>query len=187
MDYQRNLHLALSRWRESVRMTLVHVVCLVVYYYIVKIRPRNETFDRSLTLEKERVRNRIMKKIATSEGRKITRMSPKAFIDLCDILQREGGLRPTQRVSVEEQVAKTLYILTHNVRNREIQFWFRRSGETTSRHFHSVLRSIIELGDKYLKQPDGSQIPAEILKSNRFYPYFKVTDMFILKFRNVYT
>jgi hypothetical protein len=100
-------------------------------------------------------------------------MSPKAFLDLCSILQQEGGLLPTQRVTVEEQVAKTLYLLTHNVRNREIQFWFRRSGEATSRHFHRVLRSIIEIGRTYLKQPDGSRIPVEILGNNRFYPYFK--------------
>jgi len=173
--------------RERVRMTLIHVVCLVVYYYIVKFRSRRETFDRSLTLEKERVRNKIMKEISSSEGRKIIRMSPKAFLDLCDILQREGGLLPTLRVSVEEQVAKTLYILTHNVRNREIQFWFRRSGETTSRHFHRVLRSIIRIGEKYLKQPDGTHIPGQILGSNRFYPYFKVKDIFILKFRNMHT
>ncbi|KAI9086609.1 hypothetical protein K1719_031470 [Acacia pycnantha] len=114
-----------------------------------------------------------MKRIASSEGRKIIRMGPIAFMDLCAMLEQEGGLQSTQRVSIEEQVAKTLYILTHNVRNREVQFWFRRSGETTSRHFHRVLRSIVELEDKYLKQPDGSQIPIEILGNNRFNPFFK--------------
>ena len=166
-------------------MTFIQVICLVVYYYIVKFRSRRETFDRSLSLEKEGVRNKIMKEISSSEGRKI--MSPKAFLDLCDILQREGGLLPTLQVNVEEQVAKTLYILTHNVRNREIQFWFRRSGETTSRHFHRVLRSIIQIGEKYLKQLDGSHISAQIIGSNRFYLYFKVKDIFILKFRNMHT
>lgn len=168
-------------------MTLIQVVCLVVYYYIVKFLYGRETFDRSLSLEKERVHNKIMKEISSSEGRKIIRISPKAFLDLCDILQREGGLLPTLRVSVEEQVAKTLYILTHNVRNREILFWFRRSGETTGRHFHCVLRSVIQIGAKYLKQPDGSQIPAQVIGSNRFYPYFKVKDIFILRFRNMHT
>ena len=53
-------------------------------------------------------------------------------------------------------------------------FFFRRSGKTVSRHFHRVLRSIIELEDQFLLQPDGSQVPTEILHSSRFYPYFKV-------------
>ncbi|KAF7840320.1 putative nuclease HARBI1 isoform X1 [Senna tora] len=119
------------------------------------------------------MRAQIMTQIASTEGRKIVRMGPETFLDLCDKLQQFGRLFPTRQATVEEQVAKTLYILTHNVRNREIQFWFRRSGETTSRHFHRVIRSLIELEDKYLKQPDGSEIPLEILGNNKFYPYFK--------------
>ncbi|XP_057997501.1 uncharacterized protein LOC131176465 [Hevea brasiliensis] len=57
-------------------------------------------------------------------------MGPKAFVDLCDILVRNGGLRPTLRVFIEEQVAKTLYLLGHNVSNRVLGFFFCRSGET---------------------------------------------------------
>ncbi|XP_058734266.1 uncharacterized protein LOC131605995 [Vicia villosa] len=166
-------HVARDSVELGARYSPNNIPTNLVYYCIIKIRSRIRIVDRSLTLEKERVRDKIMNIVATSEGRKIIRMSPKAFLDLCSILQQEGGLRQTQRVTVEEQVAKTLYILTHNVRNRDIQFWFRRSGETTSRHFHRVLRSIIEIGRTYLKQPDGSRIPAEILGNNRFYPYFK--------------
>jgi len=36
-----------------------------------------------------------MKIVATGEGRKIIRMSPETFLDLCSILQQEGGLIPT--------------------------------------------------------------------------------------------
>ncbi|AES98027.1 hypothetical protein MTR_5g063300 [Medicago truncatula] len=122
--------------------------------------------DRSLTLLNDRVQDKIINIVATSEGQKIIRMSPNVFLDLCSILQQEGCLLPSQRVIVDEQVAKTLYILTHNVRNREIQLWFRRSIEATSRHFHRVLRSIIEIGHTNLKQPYGSCIPVEILGNN---------------------
>ncbi|GLT51980.1 hypothetical protein SLA2020_253480 [Shorea laevis] len=100
-------------------------------------------------------------------------MGPRAFLQFCDIREREGGLQPTRRATIEEQVAKTLYILVKNAKNRSIQFWFRRFGETTSRHFHSVLRAIIAVEEKFIKQPDGSQIPVEIMSSSRFYPYFK--------------
>ncbi|GLT83173.1 hypothetical protein SLE2022_014780 [Rubroshorea leprosula] len=115
-----------------------------------------------------------MNKIVGSDrSRYIIGTGPRAFLQFCDILEREGGLQPTRRATIEEQVAKTLYILAKNAKNRSIQFWFRRSGETTSRHFHSVLRAIIAVEEKFIKQPDGSQIPVEIMSSSRFYPYFK--------------
>ncbi|XP_019253905.1 PREDICTED: uncharacterized protein LOC109232599 [Nicotiana attenuata] len=57
-------------------------------------------------------------------------MTPLAFTDLCEMLVREGDLRPTLQATVEEQVAKTLYLLAHNTTNRELAFIFRRSGES---------------------------------------------------------
>ena len=101
---------------------------------------------------------------------------PGAFLDLCDMLRKEGGPQPTQRATIEEQVAKFLYILSHGVKHREISFFFffRHSSETINRHFHQVLRSMIQLEEKFLKQPDGSQTSVEILNSSRFFPYFKV-------------
>ena len=115
-----------------------------------------------------------MSQIVGPRGYHIVRMNPPAFINLCRMLESEGGLKPTKHASVEEQVAKTLYILSCHAKNREVQFWFRRSGETTSRHFHNVLKAILELEDKFIKQPDGSTIPTGILNNDKYYPYFKV-------------
>lgn len=64
-------------------------------------------------------------------------------------------------------------MLGHNVTVCELSVFFRRSGETISRHFHNVLNAIIELEDKFLIQPDGSQVPSEIVTNARYYPYFK--------------
>ena len=76
---------------------------------------------------------------------------------------------------MEEQLARFLHILAHNVKNRTVNFFFRRSGETISRHFHQVLRAVIQLENVFLVQLDGSTIPPEILNSEgRFYPYFQV-------------
>ncbi|KAM3248278.1 hypothetical protein P3L10_010046 [Capsicum annuum] len=66
-------------------------------------------------------------------------MTPLSFTGLCEILVRDGGLRLTLQVTVEEQVAKVLYLLAHNVTNHELSFIFQRSGELVSRHFHVVL------------------------------------------------
>ncbi|KAM3358028.1 hypothetical protein P3S68_020959 [Capsicum galapagoense] len=57
-------------------------------------------------------------------------MTSSSFTGLCEILVRDGGLRPTVQITVEEQVAKTLYLLAHNVTNCELSFMFRRSGES---------------------------------------------------------
>ncbi|KAI3805461.1 hypothetical protein L1987_27866 [Smallanthus sonchifolius] len=42
--------------------------------------------------------------------RELIHVSEKAFRRLCNILKRDGGLRPTQRMSVEEHVARFLHI-----------------------------------------------------------------------------
>ena len=68
---------------------------------------------------------------------------------------------------------KFLHMLARNQMTRTMSF-FCRSDETISRHFHNVLRSIIMLEDQFLRQPDGTQVPLEILQSSRFNPYFKV-------------
>ncbi|XP_020262171.1 uncharacterized protein LOC109838112 [Asparagus officinalis] len=105
--------------------------------------------------------------------REMIRMNPPAFHQLCGILERDGGLKRTQRVTIEEQVAKFLYMLGHNVTTREVSKIFGRSGESVSRHFYNVLRAMIELEEIFLVQPNGAQIPPEILNNPKFDPYFK--------------
>ena len=62
--------------------------------------------------------------IGNKKCRDIIRMRPGAFLDLCDMLRNEGGLQPTQLATIEEQVAKFLYILSHGVKHQEISFFF---------------------------------------------------------------
>ncbi|XP_059627332.1 protein ALP1-like [Cornus florida] len=164
-------------WEQRRRLAATQVICLVVYWLLRKKFQRRNYVNRltgQSTFEREMVRNELMNQLRTNQRcRDITRMGPEAFQNLCEILKRDAGLKATKNASVEEQVAKFLHILSHNVRNRTIQFFFRRSGETTSHHFHSVLRSIISLEEKFLRQPNGLQIPPKILSNSRFYPYFK--------------
>uniref|UniRef100_A0A803N437 Myb/SANT-like domain-containing protein n=1 Tax=Chenopodium quinoa TaxID=63459 RepID=A0A803N437_CHEQI len=83
-------------------------------------------------------------------------------------------LKDTRRDSVEEQVAKSLYILGHNARNCSLSAFFMRSGETMSRHFHRFLNAIIKMEDQFLKQPNGSEeVSPEVRGDSRFVPYFK--------------
>lgn len=51
----------------------------------------------------------------------------------------------TFHVSVEEQVAMFLYMVSQHHTNSSVGFWFWRSGETMSRYFNAVLHSMGEL------------------------------------------
>ncbi|KAK2445398.1 hypothetical protein QL285_016335 [Trifolium repens] len=82
-------------------------------------------------------------------------------------------LKDTIRSTVEEQVAKFLHIIGHNVKTRTVSFFFNRSRETVSRHFHNVLHAILALGEEFLVQPSSANVPPQILNNSRFYPYFK--------------
>ena len=101
-------------------------------------------------------------------------MRPYAFAKLCEILRGIGCLKNTRNASVEEQVAKFIYILAHNERIRTVSFFFCHSNGTRSRHFHNVLRVVIYLEDQFLLQPNGVEVPQQIRNSHGFYPYFKV-------------
>ena len=160
-------------------LSVIKVACMIMYWVGLRRRKQKNTITRDVRVEGEIVRSELMTRITTNDKcRSIIRMSPAAFVYLCDLLAKEGGLRPIIHISIEEKVVKTLYLLAHSVTNREIDFFFYRSGETISQNFHNIIRDIIELEDKFLKQPDGSEEPSEIFNSNQFYPYFKVSNFF---------
>ena len=109
-------------------MAIAYVVCLVAYWLILRRRPqrRQVTYSiSSLSLERRSVHDELMREIiGNKKCRDIIRMGPGAFLDLCDMLRKEGGLQPTQLAAIEEQVAKFLYILSHGVKHQEIYIFF---------------------------------------------------------------
>ncbi|KAL8532950.1 hypothetical protein ACS0TY_009274 [Phlomoides rotata] len=82
------------------------------------------------------------------------RMDRLAFSRLCNLLQDLGGLTNSKYVNVQEKVAMFLSILAHHTKNRSIKFQFKRSGQTVSKHFHSVLKSVLKLHSLFLVQPE---------------------------------
>ncbi|XP_038725512.1 uncharacterized protein LOC120016669 isoform X2 [Tripterygium wilfordii] len=96
------------------------------------------------------------------------------FTDYETLFDKEasGMLHDTSGVMIEEQLAIFLNFIGHNERNRVIQEWFQHSGETISRHFNNVLKAVKSLLREFLEPPPLTT-PTEILKSTRFFPYFK--------------
>ena len=55
----------------------------------------------------------ILSKIAGgNKCHKIFRMGCKTILDLCDLLEMDGGLKQTRKVIIVKQVLKMLYICT---------------------------------------------------------------------------
>ncbi|KAG6499687.1 hypothetical protein ZIOFF_039478 [Zingiber officinale] len=81
-------------------------------------------------------------------------MNRSSFTKLCCMLKSEGGLKGTRYMEVDEQVAISLHLLAHHVKNRTIQFRFKRSGETISRHFSLFLNVVIHLQNVLFENPE---------------------------------
>ena len=81
------------------------------------------------------------------------RMNRLAFFKLCEMLENIGGSRPRRNMTINEQVAMFLHIISHHLKNRVIRQNFQRSGETISRHFHKVLNAVIHLQEQIFRKP----------------------------------
>jgi hypothetical protein len=93
-----------------------------------------------------------------------------AFSKLCNMLEARGGLKATKHMLLDEQVAMFLYMLAHHVKNRITIRQFRRSRETISRHFKSVLHAVIRLHAEFLEKPE----PIPENSTNEKWKWFKV-------------
>lgn len=130
--------------------------------------------------QRERKRLQSMRQLVDiGKCRDTIRMGPEAFLLLCHKLKETAIVEDIIRSTVEEQVARFLHIIRHNVKNRTVSFFFHRSGETVSRHFHNVLRAVLSSEDEFLVQSSGMEVPSQISSNIRFNPFFKVRMFFI--------
>jgi hypothetical protein len=106
------------------------------------------------------------------------RMRRAPFFQLCNLFRERHLLRDSLHSCVEEQVAMFLHVVGHNQRFRVIHQNWRRSVETVSRYFKEVLYAIGELREEMIKPPTNAT-PLKIRNSHRWYPYFKVYNIFI--------
>ena len=118
--------------------------------------PMNYLFDKSVD---DRIRARFLNinsiiQISDQVCVDNIRMDRNCFGNLCGMLRDIGGLRGNKNMDMEEMVALFLYILAHNKKNRTMQVFFRRSGETISRQFTSVLNATLKCYNHLLKKPE---------------------------------
>ncbi|CAN1120464.1 hypothetical protein LINPERHAP2_LOCUS210 [Linum perenne] len=97
------------------------------------------------------------------------RMRKHTFWKLCELLEREGGLRETQNMEISEMLAIFLVTVGHNIKNRKAQFLFQRSAETISRTIKLVLLSILKCSPLLLET--ATPVPPNC--TDRRWKYFK--------------
>jgi len=64
------------------------------------------------------------------------------LLSLCTELETHNGLKPSRRMSVIEKAAMFLFTIAIGESNRQVQERFQHSGETISRCFKEVLKSL---------------------------------------------
>ncbi|XLS78258.1 hypothetical protein HN51_062483, partial [Arachis hypogaea] len=101
----------------------------------------------------------IIRLLKSEKCQDVIRMGPKEFRQLCEKLRGTGRIKDSTRSTIEEKVAKFLHIMEHNVKTRTVCFFFHRSGETISHHFHNVLHAILSLKGEFFKQASSENVP----------------------------
>ena len=151
----------------------VTMLCIVAHELnILNIYSNHSNIGREFWPNKDRRRQQLMSYLVhTNRCRDIIRIGPYAFINLCERLHATGLVKDAIQSSVEEQMAKFLHIIGHNVKNRSITFFFHRSGSTVSKHFHNVLDEILTLESEFLIHPSGNEVHPHLANNRRFFPY----------------
>ena len=102
------------------------------------------------------------------------RMETRIFKETCNYLRREGLLRDTRGVTVEEQLGMFMYMISHNASNDRLKKAFQHSGETVHRHIRAVFNIIPTLTYRFVKLPTSNQTHPKIATDPRFWPFFRV-------------
>ena len=105
------------------------------------------------------------------------RMTKKIFVTFCRTLVESYGLVRTQGMSEYEEVGMFLMTVAHGSGNRLMQEMWNHSGETISRHFHSVLKAICRLASDIIKPTHNYNAGAgyHTPQHARYHPYFEVS------------
>ncbi|KAL8554316.1 hypothetical protein ACS0TY_002486 [Phlomoides rotata] len=156
MNRRKNAHF-LMLLRSLMNRTIVVLVVAIAILWVNQNRlARNRRRKRFSLVDRipTQVNNmRDLVEVSDDDCKKMLRMDRVTFIRLCNIIQSLGGLKNSKYITTQEKVAMFFSVLAHHTKNRSITFQFRCSGQTVSRYFHSVLRSVLTLHSNFLVQP----------------------------------
>ncbi|XP_071924741.1 uncharacterized protein [Coffea arabica] len=105
-----------------------------------------------------------------------TRLTVDSFMRLCNILA-DCGFVPQhhqKRVTIEEALAMTLVMMSHNMRMRMIADRFNHSLEIVHRNIHEVIKGLCTFAQFIITPRRQDEVYPKILNDSRFYPWFEV-------------
>lgn len=151
------------RKRKRILLTKAYfeMSCLALAYLSMQRAPRNlgcfNDYEHRCGLRKY-----LLKEMY--DGSDVTcydelRLTKRNFHDLCTLLREKCGLKDSIYVTVEEKVAMFLLVVGHGLKMRLLHGTYKRSLETISRHFCTVLSAILSLTNEFIKLPDPSIPP----------------------------
>jgi hypothetical protein len=97
------------------------------------------------------------------------------LLSLCNDLETHHGLKPSRRMNVIEKMVMFLFTIAVGTSNNEVHERFQHSGETVSRCFKEVLKSLCLFAVEVIKpiDPQFMSTPREITMNPRYMPHFK--------------
>ncbi|KAL2942229.1 Phospholipase D, partial [Bienertia sinuspersici] len=146
-------------YRHMMDMLMEIIFDLMYLLTIINIKipnPLTYVFDNSV---EERYYARILNINPMIQGSDLAcldnlRMDRACFYKFCEVLRDVAKLQGNRNASLEEIVALFLFTLPHDTKNRRTQLYFRRSGETVSRHFKLVLQALLRCHHILFKKPE---------------------------------
>jgi len=130
--------------KRNTQLALVMIICIIAFgLNLLRMLVMQTNSITEFEPRKERRRQELMEYLVHIErSRDIMRMGPEAFIQLCERIRATEVVKDAYRSTVEEQVSKFLHTIGHNAKNQSVSFFFHRSGQTVSPHFHNILNAI---------------------------------------------
>ncbi|XP_027183864.1 uncharacterized protein LOC113782154 [Coffea eugenioides] len=104
-----------------------------------------------------------------------TRLSVDSFMRLCNILA-DCGFVPQhhqKRVTIEEALAMTLVMMSHNMRMRMIVDRFNHSLEIVHRNIHEVIKGLCTFAQFIITPRRQDEVHPKIFNATRFYLWFE--------------
>ena len=109
-------------------------------------------------------------------------MNKVTFVTFCQTLVERYGLVATRGMSEYEEVGMFLMTVAHGSGNRLMQEMFNHSGETISRHFHSVLQAVCKLASDIITPASNynTGVGYHTPQHGRYHPFFEVSLLYII-------
>jgi len=109
------------------------------------------------------------------------RMDSTTLLSLCNDLEMHHGLKPSRKINVIEKVTMFLFTIAVGASNKQVHERFQHSGETISRCFKEVFKSLCLFAVKVIKpvDPQFRSTPREIAMNPRYMSHFKVRWIFV--------